>query len=619
MKKLKTAVLGLITLTVLTASTLAVEVNETEIRSTSNEIIQFESYNGPHMVIESANAITGIGTSLGQQVARDVNKSGTYGNKNKYQVMHIVDPDETTKLDADIIFINEGAGVDHIKNLRRIITGYLQSAYGYNATDASTLSTFITVYNAVYRGRMDVFESKYKTAVTENLTAEKCGLSTRWSNWPGQTQIVIPLFDLNSALSSVDTSILNDDNVRDSMRENDDKGIDERKNMVDLIEREAEDYSDKAQDSAEEAAEARKELAEQQKESDEANKDAEQAKKDAEQAKKDAAQAQKDAEQAKKDAQNNPNNKEAQEKAEETKQNAAQAQKDAAQAQKDAEQAKKDAAQAQKDAEQAKKDAAQAQKDAEQAQNKADEAQQKTDEQKDKVTEAEQKASEQQAIADKKQQEAQNERTEIAKDQQKVIIDSFGADSRNTVVGLKLVNKQKNLCALVRLDAETGEVIRQSPVSLIHNRTVYPVTISGNSGQNGNAPAGEQTVSGDTMYLAICGDSGSAVRLCLLDSKNMEIQQESTELVAEDSVLVSYGNNYYCVIKSGNEWVVAKYDAKLNLQLKSPAAVSPDTPITIAPKGVVVTASNGQTILLELKDLKPISQLDDQNNVQVEK
>jgi len=43
--------------------------------------------------------------------------------------------------------------------------------------------------------------------------------------------------------------------------------------------------------------------------------------------------------------------------------------------------------------------------------------------------------------------------------------------------------------------------------------------------------------------------------------------------------------------------------------LKSPLSVRKDTPVTVTAKGVVVTASSDQIVLLNLKDLTPITTL----------
>ena len=262
------------------AGVMALEVNEPELQVTGNETIEFINYTGPHKVIDSLAAIKGIGSDMGKQIVPEI--PSTVGNKNKYYVVHAVDANEKGKLDADILFIGPDATVDHIVNLRRIISAYLSSAYGYSEKDADTLAVFVTVYNAVYRGKYDVFESKYKSVVMKNLSNDNCGLSVNYKDWPGKSEIVIPLYDVSGGLSTVDTSVISDSSVVDSMREDDDRNVESRKDMVDLKERESEQASDKAQQSQKKAAEEQKKLNDSKKEASDAQKKADNAKKEAE-------------------------------------------------------------------------------------------------------------------------------------------------------------------------------------------------------------------------------------------------------------------------------------------------------------------------------------------------
>ena len=632
LKKIAAAVFSLALIAVSTASSL--EVDEEEIRRTGDVgTIQFENYTGPHSVVETADAITEIGRGLGRQAKTNLAASGTYGLYGKYTVIHAVDPKTKDKFDADILVINPNATVDHIRNLRRIIAGYLSAAYGYNASDASTLATFVTVYNAVYRGKMDVFRDRYKDVVTKNLTQEKCGLSTKWSEWPGKTQIVIPLYDINGGLSTIDTSAISDKNVIDSMREKDDRGVDERKNLVDIKEREAEDAAEKAQESAKAAAKDADKLKEQQKQqnatdknaqdaknaadkakqdtqnaknaADKAKQDAQDAKNAADKAKQDAQNAKNAADKAKQDAQKNPDDKAKQQEALKKEQEAKAAQEAAAKKEQEAKAAQEAKAKKEQEAKAAQEEAARKQKEAEEAERKRAEEQKKTEELKKIADDSAKKAAEEQAFANKKEAEAQQERTEIAKDIQALLDDSLTIAETNTVIGLKVVDEAKDLSQMVKISVTDGSIVRLSPVTVVHRRVIMPV-----SGQElSELSIGSKTaITGDnTFYMAICGDknasSNSAVKLCLLDSGNMEIQKETVEIVADNSVLVSDGTNYYCVIQDGTKWVVGKYNKALTLLVKSPVEVEANTPITVSPKGVVVTASNGKLVLLDLNTL----------------
>ncbi len=260
----------------------ALEVNETELRSVGNNAIVFINYTGPHSKIDSISSIRKIGSDMGKAVSSVRSSSTRAGNPSRYSVIHAVDPSEKEKLDADIILLGKDAGVDHIDNLRRIIAAYIEESYGYSESDARTIAVFVTVYNAVYRGNLDKFLEKYKKVVTGNLSSSSCGLSVNYREWPGSSQIVIPLYDVNGGLSTIDTTVITSTEVVKRMQEDDDKNIEARKNMVDIKEREAEEAAKKAQDAQKTATEEKKKLVEVQKKTDKAKTEAETAKKQAE-------------------------------------------------------------------------------------------------------------------------------------------------------------------------------------------------------------------------------------------------------------------------------------------------------------------------------------------------
>jgi len=257
MKKLVSAALGLF----LCLSVQSLEVDRNEVAAAEiGNAIEFVNYTGPYSVISTAEEISGIGTSLGTAAAGISSGSGgSVGEADRYSVIHAVDPSVTTGFDADILVLGKDVGVDHIDNLRRIIAAYLSAAYGYSRKDSATLATFITVYNAVYRGKMDIFTGRYKKVVTGNLSAEKAGLSVLYSEWPGRSQIVIPLSEarLAGTVSTIDTTTLTDKSVVGKMKEEPGSGVDTRKDMVELKEKESAAAQDRAGTAQESAARAR--------------------------------------------------------------------------------------------------------------------------------------------------------------------------------------------------------------------------------------------------------------------------------------------------------------------------------------------------------------------------
>lgn len=454
---------------------VAIEVDEQELRVSGGDSVQFENYGGPYAVIESADAIIGIGTALGRAIADALETAAIVQPGAKYSLIHAVGAVQDG-LDADIILLGADAGVDHIRNLRRIITGYLEAAYGYARADAETIATFVTVYNAVYRNQLAVFAEKYKDDVLQHLTEEQVGLSTSWQDWAGKTQIVVPLNDVTSAASAVDTTTISDEAVVDALRAEDDKGIAEREALADLKEREATDAAEKAQT----------------------------------------------------------------------------AQKDAAQQRKDGDKA-----------------------------GAAQSAQESTT---------------QQQLADRKTAEAKNERQEIAKDKEILAATPAAA---NTMTGLFVADDAKGLYRLITVDADTGAVLRRSPVTQVRGRTLYAVsnvTVTRDDGTDAAFPA---------LYLAVCGENGgkSAVKLCLLDPDTLELRKQSEETLAEGTELAPHGDLFLAVVQQGKDCYAATFDKTLTMTSKSAVAVKPTTPLTVTARGILVTDARGNPCLLDARDL----------------
>lgn len=233
----KRLLLGFVALMVLSLTTFALNVDEAEISTVEGRTIEFINYVGPHDRIDSAEEIREIGRAMGRTIAAGALRAGEAG---RYLIIHAVDPSVRTGLDADILVVGEGALVDHVRNLRRIIGGYLETAYGYTPGDADTLALFVTIYNAVYRGNVAYFGTKYKPVVTREINERTAGMSVRWDEWAGRSRILIPLTARAgmAVIGSVDTTAITDAPTIDSLRtESPTGGLGERRDIVDIKER----------------------------------------------------------------------------------------------------------------------------------------------------------------------------------------------------------------------------------------------------------------------------------------------------------------------------------------------------------------------------------------------
>ncbi len=226
----------ILVLSALVAGSLtALEVDVEELENSVTDTITFINYSGPYDDIDTIDEIRGIGISLSSEIASG--DSREYAGK--YRITHILPSPESPLRGADLLELLPSARVDHIDNLRRIISAYLESRYGYSSEDAELLGILVTVYNAVHRGNLTRFSEAYVPELVNLLSEEKAGLSLNWSEWAGASQIVIPLASdaAPGELSSVPADELLDEAVEETLSDAEDQGLEERMDSADLIDR----------------------------------------------------------------------------------------------------------------------------------------------------------------------------------------------------------------------------------------------------------------------------------------------------------------------------------------------------------------------------------------------
>jgi hypothetical protein len=250
---------ALLTLLFLCVYAGAQNVAEEEITGVDRGSVEFLNYEGPHEVVQTADEIRGIGTVLALPDAQPGAESSYFG---KYRILHVIGEGEPGKFHADIVIITEEATVDHIDNVRRLLAGYLESTYGYAAEKADTLAEFITYYNAVHRGDMEYIREAYKSAVVERLDPEKAGIATVYRDWPGKTQMLIPLRDTAEGPEPSADEAGGEEVVEKVREEEEDRGVEERRDMVEIREEQLAEDEEELEERKEEVAEEEEEIEE---------------------------------------------------------------------------------------------------------------------------------------------------------------------------------------------------------------------------------------------------------------------------------------------------------------------------------------------------------------------
>ncbi len=529
----------------------AQNVDKSELSSVGAATVEFINYSGPHTVIETAASIRGIGQALGTAIAKG---SARTGDASKYYLIHAVDPSVKEGFDADILILGEGCGLDHVKNLRRVIAGYLETAYKYSAKDADTLAVFITVYNAVYRGKLDYFKSKYKAVVTRELTETSVGLSTRWDEWAGRSRIVIPLSSRAAAgvVGSVNTTPITDKPTIDSVKKDSPTGgVEERREVVGIKER------DVAQEEAAIAKEKARIAEEERRLAEEKARLA--AVKPADAASATATPA------GTTPAGTTP----AGTTPAATTDTAAATDKGKPQ---DAGITVTPAAAAEADKEAA---AAVAAKEAEVAAAKADVAARET------------------AVAAKKEEIAAD-RTAVATDQKSQISTEVAAAAAKEAAGValfELMDPNLPFARIVLVDIKTGERLRKSEVNQIRAPSV---------------------VDAGDAFIAVAGQitgTGGLVRLIRVEKSDYSKTIQSTVDVFPETMVWKISNMIYAVIKQQNGWALGMFDPK-TLALKATSApVSQWTFLTESGGMLVAQKPAGGFIVLETGGLKTSSEI----------
>lgn len=259
----------LITAPILLLFAQDVDVDREELQSQADATIEFENFEGPVEDADTAEQIRGIGVALSRFLSPEPGSSADYFDR--YTIFRGLDPGDPEGLDADVLSINANATVNHIDNVRRIISGYLADAFGYSQADANLIAELTTIYNAVYRGNMEFFDSRYKRIVFNYLSPSRAGISTSYRDWPGATQLVIPLSTGAEPgdLDAVSPLQLSDPAVIEDLRQRRDMGIETRKAMIAFIERVIEEREEEIAEEREAIEEERQQIEERREEIEE--------------------------------------------------------------------------------------------------------------------------------------------------------------------------------------------------------------------------------------------------------------------------------------------------------------------------------------------------------------
>ncbi|TGK88428.1 hypothetical protein EHQ23_06240 [Leptospira bourretii] len=130
-------------------------------------------------------------TEIGRKLAETLAKENT-ATVDGVKIQRVL-PGADGKLGADILTLSESQSFDHVNSIARIIASYVEKSFQYKVGNAETLAQYILYYNATHRKDSKFFTKKYTEGVIAATSPDKLGIDTVYKNWPGKTQIIIPI------------------------------------------------------------------------------------------------------------------------------------------------------------------------------------------------------------------------------------------------------------------------------------------------------------------------------------------------------------------------------------------------------------------------------------------
>jgi hypothetical protein len=503
--------------------------------------VTFLNYEGPYARIDSRAQIWGIGYELGAAIRQGASFAG---NRNRYYIVHSVTGPEFDRLNADIFGLGPDAGVDHIRNLRLIIQGYLEAAYGYSAGDAALIAEFSSVYNAVFRGNWPYFSTRYKTALVQYLSPvpDRAGLSIRFDEWPGQTMMMLPLLTAAAdSLSAVDTGAISGEEVIDEMRKDDDRGVEARQGLVDLKERESEQAAQAAVDQRQQIAEEEQRIAEQSRQTTAAR----------EQAAAEAARIEQDR----------------------------------------ADLAASDVPPEEKAAEEQK---LREQEDAlAETSRQLDEQDAAREEQSRALDEQREQAAQNETIAAQRSDEAQNEREAIREDLA-VIIAEEGTAPGNTVPGnaartgavaIRLTGPASAQGAPVRIEPATGNELQRSSLRTVNVNTLV-------------------MLAGHVFAIAGANTANGAIRIIEIDLGTLGMRAQGDIDIIADSPLWTNGTSLYALVSADGATELARFSLDLAQQAVTRTGIHPKANAIFTDNRLLIQGPDGSVMSLDPNSLE---------------
>ncbi len=611
-----------------TLSALEVAVEEVNKAREYQQGIVFQNFTGRHQVTDTAAQIRNLGKAL---ATMSTQPNRLYTISNKYSVVEVTNDQNDNLYSAAVISIDRSARVDHIRNVRQIVAGYLENKFNYSAQEADTLAFFLSFYNAYYRSNVEYLRTVYKPELFQFVNEQNAGLSTNYRDWPGNSRLIIPL----AATSGVSLSHLGQDVIESAKQGDASLALEQRQNLQDLKSQQLSQTQQTQQQASEKEKELQSALTQKEAKAKSTRDFAAEKRAEADrlQAEADAAaaagapDAAEKAEKARK----------AREEADAAEQAAQQKEKETEQARQELQQHQQQSAQQQREIEQLQQQQAQEQQQLQQDQQAAQQAQQQQSAQQTQQGAQEQQDVQQQAQQGAQEQQAQQEQQDVQQQvqQQDVQQQAQQEQPQQTEVERLTQQAQENPAQVAQELANAREELDNRPPLPIVSDKFYYMSISNRqaTGHYNNRifaiDAGNGSVMGASAsnicsvnYIAYAGGvlvvtarQGSHagphnLTVLSLDTLAVEKETDPSVDIHWNSPVILSGGKIYALVVENQEVFLARFDENLNLEVRTKTPVDGDTSITVYKDQVYANLSGlSKIVVLNKEDLSILNEI----------
>ena len=191
-----------------------------------NGVAKFTNYVGPVKQPYLVNDILGIGYYL----ASSFGTNGSSFAEGRYAIKRVI-CFSNNKYSADLFILGATMQANHVKTLMRIVGAYLEKQFSMKRIESDILAKYILNYNGIYRGNMEHVKSIYGPEVVLAVDPAKVGIALNYKNWPGNSEIIIPLNVSDLYGKNVGSRALYNSTLS-NLRSKPDMGVDDREKMI---------------------------------------------------------------------------------------------------------------------------------------------------------------------------------------------------------------------------------------------------------------------------------------------------------------------------------------------------------------------------------------------------